>query len=469
MSVAFGTSGLRGPVEGFTPSLCVAYVKAFLDFAEASAGPKTVYVGTDLRKSSPTIAAMCIAAAQREGWTAISAGDVPTPALAAYAMARRSPALMITGSHIPEDRNGIKFYRREGELLKDDEAQIRSAAERISADGFVPPAQALPSTDASIANAYIARYADSFGPQALSGLRVGLYEHSAVGRDLLHKILDGVGADCVTFGRADRFVAVDTEAVAPDMLEQMRAQIVSSELDAVVSTDGDGDRPLVMDADGNQINGDVLCALAARALGIGTVVTPLTSTSGIELSDWFDDVRRTRIGSPYVVAEMEHCSPSAAIAGFEANGGFLLGSDRELGHGTLSALPTRDAVLPILAVLADAKKRGRSVGELASELPERVMVADRIKNVSPDNGAALIQWLAESDDHRRRLHEALVGATDVNTMDGLRLTLPDGRIVHFRQSGNAPEFRCYVETSERKKSLTMLDELVASVRKHLQT
>ncbi len=460
MSVAFGTSGLRGPVESFTPLVCFAYVKAFLDMTGTQAGPKTLYVGMDLRKSSPSIAALCIAAARQEGWTAIHAGDVPTPALAAYAMARRCPALIITGSHIPEDRNGIKFYRRDSELLKEDEEEMRSGAERIEAEGYAPQASALPDADPAIAKAYVDRYVEAFGGDALSGLKVGIFEHSAVGRDLLRRILEGLGAGCEPFGRSERFIAVDTEALAPDMLEQMRAQIGSTGLDAVVSTDGDGDRPLVVDARGNQINGDVLCALAARELKIGTVVTPLTSTSGVELSGWFDEVRRTRIGSPYVVAEMAKLPEESGVAGFEANGGFMLGSACNLSHGKLSALPTRDAVLPILAVLAGARRRGIALAELAAELPQRVMLADRIKDVAPETGRDFLNSLVEEPKNREMLHNALGGAVDVDTMDGVRLTLGDGRIVHFRQSGNAPEFRCYVETSDRLASKALLDELM---------
>ncbi|WP_312858592.1 hypothetical protein [Rhizobium sp. G21] len=135
MAAAFGTSGLRGPAVDFTPELCTAYISAFLEHVDATTSDKTAYVAADLRESSPRIAGQCLAAIKAMGWTAVWAGNVPTPAVAAYAMARRAPAIMITGSHIPEAYNGIKFYRPDGEFLKEDEAPVRMRAEAIMAEG----------------------------------------------------------------------------------------------------------------------------------------------------------------------------------------------------------------------------------------------------------------------------------------------------------------------------------------------
>ncbi|MBR7518589.1 phosphomannomutase/phosphoglucomutase, partial [Mycobacterium tuberculosis] len=81
------------------------YVAAFLAETCGGARARTVYVGADLRSSSPAITAHCVAAVAAAGWTAVHAGNVPTPALAAYALARGCPAIMITGSHIPDAYN----------------------------------------------------------------------------------------------------------------------------------------------------------------------------------------------------------------------------------------------------------------------------------------------------------------------------------------------------------------------------
>lgn len=464
MTIAFGTSGLRGPAENFTTRSVSAYVAAFLSEI-AGEGPRQVFVGADLRESSPRIAGMVIAAIKAAEFFPVYAGNVPTPALAGYAMARNCPAIMVTGSHIPESYNGIKFYRRNSELLKSDEPMMRARAEALLSKNMHSEIDTrLPETNPAIAAAYVARFVDGFGRQALSGLRLGIDLHSAVGRDLLVEIFEGLGATCFTFRRSDKFIAVDTEAVDPSDIAAARAQIDAHGLDAVISTDGDGDRPLLIGADGAQINGDVLGALTARALGIETVVTPLSSTSAIELSGWFKHVVRTKIGSPYVVAAMAEAAGS--VAGFEANGGFLLGSDLALEAGNVSALPTRDAVLPLVVTLAAAKTSG-GLTQLVAELPQRLMLADRLKEVSAEQGSAFLLRMRDDASARVGVHAGLETIADINVMDGVRMTLEDGRIVHFRQSGNAPELRCYVETSDAQKTNELLAELMDGMARAL--
>jgi phosphomannomutase len=121
--LSFGTSGARGLVTEMTAEVCVAYTLAFLRMVSATPGTR-VARGIDLRPSSPTIATACIAAIRYAGLDVAYCGALPTPALAFYAQEEGIPAIMITGSHIPFDRNGIKFYRSTGEITKADEASV---------------------------------------------------------------------------------------------------------------------------------------------------------------------------------------------------------------------------------------------------------------------------------------------------------------------------------------------------------
>jgi phosphomannomutase len=106
--VKFGTSGLRGLVSDMPDSVCEAHVRAFLAHLRGvGALPRQVLVGRDLRPSSPRIAAACRRAIRAEGIAAIACGVVPTPALALEAARRGAAAVMVTGSHIPFDRNGL--------------------------------------------------------------------------------------------------------------------------------------------------------------------------------------------------------------------------------------------------------------------------------------------------------------------------------------------------------------------------
>ena len=134
MAAKFGTSGLRGLVEEITDGTCDKYVRGYLQHLKnsklAQDGSK-VYIGYDLRASSPVICAQTIAAAIKENLVPINCADLPTPALALYAMNNGAASIMITGSHIPADRNGIKFYRPDGEIDKNDEQQIQKYAQQI--------------------------------------------------------------------------------------------------------------------------------------------------------------------------------------------------------------------------------------------------------------------------------------------------------------------------------------------------
>jgi phosphomannomutase len=459
---AFGTSGLRGPAMDFTQSLCTAYVTAFLERCGETASGRTAYVGADLRDSSPRIAGQCLAAIRAAGWTPVWAGNVPTPALAAYAMARSAPAVMITGSHIPESYNGIKFYRPDGEFLKEDEAPVRERAAVIEAEGREIPAIEPGEPLADVAESYVQRYVGAFGPEALKGLRIGIDLHSAVGRDLTMSILSGLGAECHPFRRVEQFIAVDTEALDPNDIARARTLIGEKGLDAVVSTDGDGDRPLVIDETGKQINGDVLGVLTARLIGAKTVVTPLSSTSAVEESGWFTTVDRTRIGSPFVVAGMAQAA-AHPVAGFEANGGFLLGDDVALSRGVLTRLPTRDAILPAVAVLVLARQEGKSLSALAATLPPRFMKADRVKDVAPDKGRTFLGEMESSEQFRGTFDPRLARPENISVLDGVRMAFANGDTVHFRQSGNAPEMRVYVETGSAEGTDSLLGEMMAKL------
>jgi phosphomannomutase len=117
----------------------------------------------------------------------------------------------------------------------------------------------------------------------------------------------------------------------------------------------------------------------------------------------------------------------------------------------LSALPTRDAVLPILAVLCQSAYDSLVISQLANRLPARYTYSDRIQQVPTEFSQALIKQLKEDSQQMQRFLEAAgVVASIIDTIDetdGLRIHLINQEIVHLRLSGNAPELRCYAESS----------------------
>lgn len=457
--VRFGTSGARGLVSEMTNEVCYAYTAAFLQAVVANA--KTIVLGHDLRPSSPRIAAACAAAIQSTDRQVIYAGALPTPALAFYAGKIGAPAIVVTGSHIPFDRNGIKFYRADGEISKADELAIAQA--QVAVPSVVPLA-GLPPPDARVNQTYVQRYVDFFGASALGGAKVAVYEHSSVARDILRVIFEGLGATVISLGRADEFVPIDTEAVRVEDVAQAKLWAQQQQFDMLVSTDGDADRPLIGDEAGVWLRGDVAGILCAQFLQAEVVVTPVSSNTAVEKCGAFAQVIRTRIGSPYVIAGMESAVANGAVVGYEANGGFLLGSEIVRNGRRLAALPTRDAVLPMLALLCLARERGCPVSQLAEALPARFSASDRIQNFATERSAALLaQLLATPDLLPAILAPAAGVVTSIDQTDGLRVTFENGDIVHLRPSGNAPELRCYAEAATPHTAQNLCDACLKKV------
>jgi phosphomannomutase len=516
--LAFGTSGLRGLVEDMTDLEVYintsGFVAALRERGELSSHA-TVTLAGDLRPSTPRIMRAVTRALQGAGMTVENAGHIPTPALTLRGISAGHPSIMVTGSHIPFDRNGIKFNRAAGEVLKSDEPDIlravaairereyaRSAAEsRFDALGMLKREHVtmLPPVDPRAESAYRQRYLDAFGKDALRGLRLLVYQHSAVGRDLLVTILRDLGAEVVTGGRSETFVPIDTEAITGSQLQTLEALLAEADpahgpIDAILSTDGDSDRPLVAavlptaDASGRRVRflpGDLLGAVVAEALQADSAVVPISVNDAVDRHLLASGIAmtKTRIGSPYVISAMEDVRRRVSLArvvGWEANGGFLLGGDLTWPEGgTLRALPTRDAVLPMVAALVSARRRQLTLAELFARLPARFGKSGLVDQIpaevsravlarfSPSAGPLEVDFEVEAalgrlDDRlaaaRRELEslfDPLLGTgpiARINTLDGLRITFESGEVAHLRPSGNAPQLRIYATADSQARA-----------------
>ncbi len=212
------------------------------------------------------LAQAIVAAIGDAGMLAVNLGRIPTPALASFALSRHKGSIMVTGSHIPFDRNGYKTNSSRGELLKEQEAPINEQVRQVRKRLYEQPwdqsrfdqrgmlksgHQALPVEHDEARAAYLARFTDFFAGSTLKGKRILVYQHSAVGRDLLVEILERLGAQVVAGGRSETFVPIDTENIDTAQLAVIQAladeaSASDGPLHAVVSTDGDSDRPLVL-------------------------------------------------------------------------------------------------------------------------------------------------------------------------------------------------------------------------------
>ncbi len=452
-TLKFGTSGLRGLASELIGPATRRYTAAFLAHLKSrgQGGSGRVFIGRDFRASSPAILADCAAAIRAAGYTPVDCGTLPTPALALHAMAEGGPAIMITGSHIPADRNGLKFYSPGGEITKEDELGILAALDSIgSTEASGEAEDGFPAAG----DRYRRRYKGLLAADALAGWRIGVFEHSSVARDILSSLLYRAGAEVIRLGRANDFVAVDTEATSDAIYEPRQQWIAQHKLDAIVSTDGDGDRPLLIDGKGNFVRGDVLGLLTAKFVGAQTVVTPVTSNSAIESVGYFGKVERTKVGSPYVIDGMDN--QPAPVVGFEANGGTLLGSDVSVGNHAISRLPTRDAVLPILAVLASAAAAKQSLADFIAPLPVRPALSDRLTEVPTEKTKVLVERLVSDPAFAASYFAGIGDVESVSVIDGPRFVLKGGDVIHYRPSGNAPELRCYVEGATPERAAQLL-------------
>ncbi len=523
VSLTFGTSGLRGLVKDITDLEAYINVKGAIRYlmgtGDVRAGGGVVLAG-DLRPSTDRIMRACARAIVDSGCGVENAGKIPTPALILHAISTGRAGVMVSGSHIPFDRNGIKLNKSGGEILKSDEAGITREVERVRAEeyartgadsafapsGMLKSSHELPRLDPAAEERYVRRYVGAFPPSGLKGLRVLVYEHSAVGRDTLGRILRELGAEVATAGRAETFIPIDTENVTDELLDRLEGLVAakgSDRLDAVVSTDGDSDRPLVAavlpaggpDPRGRRVrflSGDLLGIVVAEYLRADAVVVPISANDAVEqrMTGRGIYLRKTKIGSPYVVAgidDLRREGGRSRIVGWEANGGFLLGSAIPLGQGVLDALPTRDATLPILANLFAAAEPRVGLAALWDRLPARYGRAGLIDDVPVAASKAILAHLIPPGDTSEveldaagqvkgsipsaaawrecaitlaSFFTAALGFDDIvriNVLDGVRVYFKNGDVAHIRPSGNAPQLRIYANSDSQARA----DRIVA--------
>lgn len=465
MALKFGTSGVRGLVTEMTDLACYLYARAYARYLKTKTDQKLVSLAGDYRGSTPRIMRAVGLALEDEGLQVDNCGFISTPAVTLWGMAHDRGSIMVTGSHIPDDRNGIKFNMPWGEVLKPDEAEIsRGYAELVESiekssfddTGMFTDSETrtLDDVNEEARKAYVERYVEFFPGEPLEGMKLVFYQHSTVCRDFFVEILRKLGAEVITVGRSDDFIPVDTEAVSEP--ERLAAWVAEHGADALVTADGDGDRPLAVDEKGTVIRGDVLGILVADSLGADAVATPVSCNTALEKSKKFKKTYRTRIGSPYVIAAMNEAVQSGfeRVVGYEANGGFLTATTFETEGRRLPPLPTRDAALPILALLLASRRSGRPLSTLVAALPERYTMSGLQRGVPNQRGKALVARFA---DEGAAVVSEIFGdifgkVTDIDLTDGARITFESGDIVHLRPSGNAPEFRCYTESETVEKA-----------------
>ncbi|MFC1644349.1 hypothetical protein ACFL5C_03445, partial [Candidatus Omnitrophota bacterium] len=268
---------------------------------------------------------------------------------------------------------------------------------------------------------YKKRHIEAFGKDALTGVSLVFWQQSAVGRDLLPDILEGMGAMVYREEPAEEgeFIPIDTENITEKELAIAGRLMKKHGQRVLMTTDGDSDRPAMFvlhkdEKTGEEkvkyIPGDKLGVLAAMYLKADFLAVPITANhKALEvLKDKGVQVVSTDVGSPYVADAMQKSKKERKV-GFEVNGGFLVGSNLAMPNGSiLKELPTRDALLPMICARLLAKEKGMDMynlvettfsGKYAAEtsaglvenLPESKQVTVGCENYTRDMGPKVIK------------------------------------------------------------------------------
>jgi phosphoglucosamine mutase len=460
MGRLFGTDGVRG-VAGRRLTAQLAMDLAVAGAAVLSGAPPSAarrpraVVGRDPRTSGEFLEAAVVAGLASSGVDVLRLGVIPTPAVAYLTDALGADfGVMLSASHNPAPDNGIKFFARGGRKLPDaaeDEIELRLTAPRGGSGGNgshrtpggVPELGFGRVTDASGERE---RYLDHLlsslpaeaGEKPLAGLRVVVDCAHGAAYEIAPRMLRRAGAEVIAIGAEPDGDNIN-EGCGSTSLGALKAAVVEHHADAGIAHDGDADRCLAVDADGQVIDGDQIIAVLAFALkhaGLladDTVVVTVMSNLGLRLAmrDAGISVVETPVGDRYLVAAMRE---GRFVLGGEQSGHIIL-----LDHAT-----TGDGLLTSLHLLATAAGRGRPLGELAKVMTKYPQVLISIPGVDKS-------LVASSPELSRavRAAEAELGGS--------------GRVL-VRPSGTEPVVRVMVEAVDSGHAQQVAGTLADTVR-----
>jgi phosphoglucosamine mutase len=447
----FGTDGVRGLANGILTAdraLSLAQATAVVlgqgRTAEArkAAGKRlTAVVARDPRVSGEFLVAAVSAGLAASGVDVLDAGVIPTPALAFLIGDHDADfGVMVSASHNPAPDNGIKIFARGGVKLPDVVEQRIEAA--MTGEKLLPTGSGVGRIErfSDAEDRYKLHLLGSL-PHTLDGIHVVL--------DCAHGAASGVSPE--TFKDAGATVTVIgadpdglniNDGVGSTHLDNLAEAVVRLGADVGIAHDGDADRCLAVDAEGNVIDGDQIMAILAVAmkqrghLADDTLVATVMSNLGLHMAMRENGitVRQTAVGDRYVLEDMNR-------------GGFALGGEQS-GHVIMSEFATTgDGVLTGLHLVAEMARQNKSLAELAAVMTVYPQILVNVRDVDKDRCA---------DDEGVQ-----------NAVAAVEAELGDSGRVLLRKSGTEQLVRVMVEAADADSAKAYAEKLVAVVRERL--
>ncbi len=407
----FGTDGIRGVanVEPMTSETALRLGRAVAHVFRRSPRRHKILIGKDTRVSGYMLETAMASGICSMGVDVLLAGPIPTPGIAFLTRSLRADAgAVISASHNPFQDNGIKFFASTGFKLPDEvEAEIETLVVGGGIDDLRPTAE-------EIGKAY--RIDDALGRynvfakgcfprhRTLDGMRIAIDAGHGAGYRVAPEVLEELGAHVFAIGCEPNGENINDGCGA---LHPGGLQALVREKGAAIgiALDGDADRCILVDEDGELVDGDEILAIAAREMkraGLlrnATVVATVMSNLGLQIALRRQGVelRRTPVGDRYVVEEM--------VRGDYALGGEQSGHILFLDHNT-----TGDGLITALAVLAIMVEHGRPLSELRREAMTRypqvlvnVRVAERRDVMADPRVAPLVGEIERTLGERGRI------------------------------------------------------------------
>jgi len=415
----FGTDGVRGVVgQDLTTDLVERLGRASALWSKGG----RVFVGRDTRGSGPELEDAFARGIASAGGNAVLAGVLPTPAVALLAL---DLGAVISASHNPPEYNGVKLFDRDGRKLTD------AAEEEIEALLDAPPREEPGQIDhvGVATDSYFEHIVERFGSD-LTGLRIAVDCANGAYSGIAPKAFEQLGAEVTPVGAAPNGENINVGCGATD-LSLLKATVAGGGYDLGVAFDGDGDRMLAVDAEGNAVDGDQILAILTLDLKVDLVAVTVMTNLGFHrlMGERGIRVLKTDVGDRYV---LEALRASGGILGGEQSGHIIYLRDHVTGDGLAAAL-----------LLCGALK-GRTLNEAAAILPRYPQAQESVPVATRELSAGLV---AEVERLNRELGER-------------------GRVL-VRPSGTEPVVRVLAEAEDFAEARDLSATISALVRREL--